>query len=146
MPLADAAFVDSGGRPDHAALIEFGPSLEVVVSPSYIQGFERPEASHELVRKARDVLNEARIAADRAAAAHYKSAQRTKDGCHIADIAGWAHLVVHGGQTPLVSALFELDAIYPVAGEGYYFREIGGLGWNGCCIPRSFVTDFSVCF
>lgn len=33
MPLADAAFVDSDGRPDHAALIELGPSLEVVVSP-----------------------------------------------------------------------------------------------------------------
>ena len=33
MPLADAAFVDSDGRPDQAALIELGPSLEVVVSP-----------------------------------------------------------------------------------------------------------------
>lgn len=33
MPLADAAFVDSDGRPDHAALIKLGPSLEVVVSP-----------------------------------------------------------------------------------------------------------------
>ena len=40
MPLADAAFVDSEGRPDHAALIEFGPSLEVVVSP-----FVSPPAS-----------------------------------------------------------------------------------------------------
>ena len=33
MPLADAGFADSGGRPDHTALIGFGPSLEVVVSP-----------------------------------------------------------------------------------------------------------------
>ena len=33
MPLADAAFVDSDGRPDQTALLEFGPSLEVVVSP-----------------------------------------------------------------------------------------------------------------
>lgn len=33
MPLADAAFVDSDGRPDQSALLEFGPSLEVVVSP-----------------------------------------------------------------------------------------------------------------
>ena len=32
MPLADAAFLDAGGRPDHASLIGFGPSLEVVVS------------------------------------------------------------------------------------------------------------------
>ena len=32
MPLADAAFLDPDGRPDHALLIEFGPSLEVVVS------------------------------------------------------------------------------------------------------------------
>ncbi len=33
MPLADASFVDSDGRPDQTALHEFGPSLEVVVSP-----------------------------------------------------------------------------------------------------------------
>ena len=33
MPLTDAAFADSDGRPDHAALLELGPSLEVVVSP-----------------------------------------------------------------------------------------------------------------
>ena len=33
MPLADAGFADPGGTPDRAALIEYGPSLEVVVSP-----------------------------------------------------------------------------------------------------------------
>ena len=32
MPLADAAFLDPDGRPDHALLIELGPSLEVVLS------------------------------------------------------------------------------------------------------------------
>ena len=45
MPLADAAFVDSGGRPDHAALIEFGPSLEVVVSP-FIDPPQTPTEGH----------------------------------------------------------------------------------------------------
>ena len=100
------------------------------ISPSYIRGFERAEASRELVNKARDVLHEARIAADRAAAAHLKSAPRTKDGIHVADVAGWAHLVIHDGQTPLVSALLQSNAIYSVPGEGYYFRDIGGLGWK----------------
>ena len=45
MPLADAAFVDSSGRPDHAALIEFGPSLEVVVSP-FIEPPQPPTEGH----------------------------------------------------------------------------------------------------
>lgn len=33
MPLADAAFVDPDGRPDHTALIDYGPTITVVVSP-----------------------------------------------------------------------------------------------------------------
>lgn len=45
MPLAEAAFVDSGGKPDHAALIEFGPSLEVVVSP-FVDPVQRPTEGH----------------------------------------------------------------------------------------------------
>ena len=45
MPLADAAFADSGGRPDHAALIEFGPSLEVVVSP-FVDPPQPPTEGH----------------------------------------------------------------------------------------------------
>ena len=84
------------------------------ISPSYIRVFERPRASCDLLKKAGDVLNEAQIAANHAAAARYKSAPRTKDGRHIADISGWAHLVMHGGQTPLVSALLKLNAIYSV--------------------------------
>ena len=100
------------------------------ISPSYIRVFKRPRATRDLLTKAGDVLNEAQIAANHAAAARYKSAPRTTDGRHIADIAGWAHLVVHGSQTPLVSALLELNAIYSVPGEGYCFRDIGGLGWK----------------
>ena len=45
MPLADAAFLDSDGRPDHAALIEFGPSLEVVVSP-FVDPPQPPTEGH----------------------------------------------------------------------------------------------------
>ena len=33
MPLADAGYVNSNGRPDHAALIDLGPGLAVGVSP-----------------------------------------------------------------------------------------------------------------
>lgn len=45
MPIADAAFVDSDGRPDHAALIGFGPSLEVVVSP-FVDPPQPPTEGH----------------------------------------------------------------------------------------------------
>ncbi len=100
------------------------------ISPSYMQVFERPPASRELLKKASNVLKEARISADQAGATHYESAPRTKDGHHIADVAGWAHLVIHDGQTPLISALLELNEIYSVPGEGYYFRNVGGLGWK----------------
>ena len=45
MPLADAAFVDSDGRPNHAALIELGPSLEDVGSP-LVDPPQPPTAMH----------------------------------------------------------------------------------------------------
>ena len=45
MPLADAGFVDPGGKPDHAALVEFGPSLEVVVS-SFVDPPQPPTEGH----------------------------------------------------------------------------------------------------
>lgn len=45
MPLADAAFVDADGRADQAALIQFGPSLQVVVSP-FIDPPQPPTEGH----------------------------------------------------------------------------------------------------
>ena len=45
MPLADAAFLDPDGRPDHASLIEFGPSLEVVVS-THVDPKHAPTEGH----------------------------------------------------------------------------------------------------
>ena len=100
------------------------------ISASYIKGFERPKAPRPLVEKARKVLDEARIAALHAASHRYSLSPRTRNGNHVAGVAGCAYLVVRGGQTPLVSALLELNAIYPVHGEGYYFRDIGGFGWS----------------
>ena len=51
-------------------------------------------------------------------------------GCFVADVAGWAHLYVYGGQSPLVSALLQLGEVDSNPGSGYCFRNIGGLGWK----------------
>ena len=101
------------------------------IPASQILEFEQPEASPELVEKVRQVLYEAQKAAGQAAAECFKSAPRTVDGRYVGDIAGWANLIVHDAQTPLVSALLQLEAVFPVAGSGYYFHNIGGLGWRG---------------
>ena len=45
MPLADAAFLDPDGRPDHASLIEFGPSIEVIVS-THVDPTQAPTEGH----------------------------------------------------------------------------------------------------
>lgn len=108
--------------------------LEEVPSSS-LNVFERPEASTELVEKVRAVLDEAKEAADHAALEFLSSAQRTQDGKHIADVAGWASLVIADSQSPLVSALQKLDSendvsINTIAGIGYIVPEIGGLGWG----------------
>ena len=75
------------------------------------------------------MIAEAQRAADKAAEAFLATARRTKDG-HVADVAGWAHLTVHNSQSPLVSALLELNAVHAIPGKGYYFPDLGGLGWG----------------
>ncbi|MYB40893.1 MAG: hypothetical protein F4X76_01635 [Chloroflexi bacterium] len=95
----------------------------------HIRKLDRPDASPELVEKVRAVLVEARSAADRAAGEHLRSAPRTRDG-HVADVAGWAHLVVYDSQSPVVSALLELEEAWGNPGTGYYVEGIGGLGWR----------------
>ena len=100
------------------------------IPSSYILDFEQPKAPPELVDKVRSVLAEAMTAADRAAAAHLESAPRVSGGRHIADIAGWAHLVVYDAQSPLVSALLQLGETYCIPGTGYYIKSIGDLGWK----------------
>ena len=95
-----------------------------------LKEFESPEAPPDLVDRVRIALGEARRAGDAAASAAYKMAPRTSDGQHVADVAGWAHVYITGAQTPLVSALLELDEIFPVPGIGYCLAGIGGLGWG----------------
>lgn len=92
-----------------------------------IQNFVRPTASLQLTEKARRVLAEAQLAADSAAQALLESARRTADD-HVADVAGWAHLVVRDARSPLVSALLKLRAGRVVPGTGCYVESIGGLG------------------
>ena len=100
------------------------------IPTSSIQVFKRPAVSAEFVEKVRNVISEARLAADDAASAYLKIAPRTKDGRFVADVAGWAHLVIYDSQSPLVSALLELDETYPVPGVGYIISSVGGLGWR----------------
>ena len=100
------------------------------IPSSRISLFRRPEASDSLVSQVRSVLGEAKRAADEAASEHLKSAPKTKDGRYVADVAGWAHLVVDDAQTPLVSALLKLDQVNVYAGIGYVIKGIGGLGWG----------------
>ena len=96
---------------------------------NYIKSFSRPEASPELVEKVRSVLSRAREIAHRAAAEKLKSARRTKDG-HVADVAGWAHLVVDDSHSPFVSALLQLGETHTSPETGYYISGIGGLGYG----------------
>ena len=100
------------------------------IPSSRISIIRRPEASRDLVAKVRFALAEAKKAADKAAEEHSKTAPRTPDGRHVADVAGWAHLIVYDSQTSLVSALLELDEAYSVPGSGYVINGIGGLGWG----------------
>ena len=89
----------------------------------YFKGFDNSKPSSEIVRNARIVLEKARNAADRAFDMHLQKVCR---GESIGTgLYGWARLVIHGGhRSALVSALMELDAIYPIPGKGYYFRNI----------------------
>lgn len=98
------------------------------IPASQILKFEQPEAPPELVEKVRQVLCEAQKAAAQAAAECFKSAPRDTDSNRIRDVSGWAHLFVLDAQTPLISALLQLEAVFPVAGSGYCFHNICGLG------------------
>ncbi len=100
------------------------------VPSSRISQFRSPKASDSLVSQVRSVLDEAKKAGDEAASEHLESAPKTKDGRYVADVAGWAHLVVDDPQTHLVSALLKLNQVNVYAGIGYVIKEIGGLGWG----------------
>ena len=98
------------------------------IPASHILQFDRPQVPREFVEKVRDVLCEAQIAAKDAEKRCFESAPRAADGRRVGDVAGWAHLYIHDAQSPLVAALLKLQAVFPVAGSGYYFLNIGGLG------------------
>ena len=100
------------------------------IPTSTIAHFSRPKAPPKLVNEVRSVLAEAKTAADEAAAARAELAPRVLGGDYIADVAGWAWLVVYDAQSPLVSALLQLGEAYSIPGVGYCVRNIGGLGWK----------------
>ena len=99
------------------------------IPANHIRSFDRPPVSPAFLEKVRTVLSRAKAAADRAAFEHLKSAQRTKEG-HVADVAGWAHLVIYDSHSPVVSALLQLEEAWANPGTGYCVSGIGGLGWR----------------
>lgn len=84
--------------------------------------FERPQATQADLDKVTMVLAEARDAADRAMRLAWQSAPKGQDG-RIRDMVGYASLTVHDAQTPLVSALLQLDEASP-AGYRYFIAGI----------------------
>ncbi len=85
-----------------------------------LRTFERPQAAQEDLDKATRVLAEARQAADRAMREEWETAPKNPDG-RILDVVGWTSLTVHDAQTPLVSALLQLDEASP-AGYRYFIK------------------------
>ena len=92
--------------------------------------FKQPEVSPGFTRKVNSVLEEARKAADVAAEAFLLTAQRTEDG-HVADVFGSAHVMVRDAQSPLISALLELDCVSSYPGVGHVVTGVRGFGWRG---------------
>ena len=80
--------------------------------------FKQPEVSPGFTSKVNAVLEEAREAADVAAEAFLLTAQRTEDG-HVADVVGSAHVMVRDAQSPLISALLELQCVASYPGVGH---------------------------
>ena len=100
------------------------------IPAAQIRSFKRPAVSSEFIERVRHVLEEAQSEADKAAQECLKSAPRAAGGQGVADVAGWAHLIVYDAQSPLVSALLQLEEASPIPGTGYYIHSIGGLGWG----------------
>ena len=100
------------------------------IPKSETENFNQPEVSPEFTRKVNSVLEEARKAADVAAEAFLLTAQRTEDG-HVADVVGSAHVMVRDAQSPLISALLELQCISSYPGVGHVVTGVRGFGWRG---------------
>ncbi|MGO7532751.1 hypothetical protein [Rhizobium leguminosarum] len=92
-----------------------------------IQVFNTPAVTHEYRAKVRVVLKKASKAAIKAANNYEKKALAGKAGYSL-DGFGFAHLVLRSSQSPLVTALQELDEITVFGGAGYWISNFGGGG------------------
>lgn len=95
----------------------------------YIKTFARPRVTREYIESVRNVLDKAIEAANQAAWESLQTALLINDE-FVADVAGWAHLIIYDSQSPLVAALLELGEATAIPGTGYYIHGIGGLGWR----------------
>lgn len=92
-----------------------------------IQAFDLPSAAPKLVVEVQDALKEAHTAASQAVDDFLKKAPRTPSG-HVADVCGFAQVVIYEPQSPIVSALIELDEVSVIAGVGYTVSNFGSHG------------------
>lgn len=88
------------------------------IPSNHISLLQKPEASPKLIDEVRAAIEEATIAAKTAADERHKNAPRTKDG-HIADVFGFANVVVYEAQSEVISALQHLGEVNALGGVGY---------------------------
>lgn len=90
---------------------------------------KRKKTTAAFQQRVTHVLLEAQKAADAAGVLFLTAARRTDDGRHVADVSGWADLMVCGSRTPLVSALMELKKTRARPGVGHIIQLSRGREW-----------------
>lgn len=86
---------------------------------STIKAFERPTVTPKFIKHVEAVLEEAHDAAARAAKDFIRRADKTSTGVVLGD-CGFVHLVLCSAQSPLVTALMELEEATVIGGVGYW--------------------------
>jgi hypothetical protein len=92
---------------------------------SSLKTFEQPKATPELIAQVKSALAEAHVAAEAAVEAFLATANYIDGGKHVADVCGWADLVIYDPQSPVVSALIALGEASVIGGVGYRVSDFG---------------------
>jgi hypothetical protein len=86
-----------------------------------MQSFESPVPNEALVARVREALSEAQIAAEDAAEIFYKRSSKDANG-QILDLCGFSGVILDSSQSPVTSALLQIDAATSYGGIGYHIR------------------------
>ncbi|MDA9453544.1 hypothetical protein XI00_04415 [Bradyrhizobium sp. CCBAU 21359] len=95
---------------------------------SSLKTFEQPEATPELIAKVKSALAEAHTAAEAAVDSFLLTARYVEGGKFVADVCGWADLVIYDSQSSVVSALIALGETTIIGGVGYRVSDFGRHG------------------